>query len=130
MVVKRTYQLFVALIILGFCVAFGADLFFDSLIGADFGAAKPLIPWMVAGFVMQGMYYSVVNYMFYAEKTVYLSMATGTTAAFSCLISYVLATLFGLRGASVSFFLNNTLLFLLVWIISAKAVPMPWRLAR
>lgn len=130
MIVKRTYQLYMVLAGIGVLVAGAAHLFFEALIGAQFAAARPLIPWMVAGFVLQGMYYSVVNYMFYAERTGRLSLVTGTTAVAGSVISYTLTSAFGLQGAGASFLVNNALMFLLVWIVAAKAVPMPWRLGR
>ncbi len=130
MIVRRTYQLYLALSIVGVLVAGLAHVFFDSLIGEKFAAARALIPWMVAGFVLQGMYYSVVNYMFYAERTGRLSLVTGTTAAVGCAISYSLTAAFGLHGAAASFLVNNALMFLLVWAVAAKAVPMPWGLKR
>lgn len=128
MIVKRTYQLYMVLAGIGVLVAGAAHLFFDALIGVQFAAARALIPWMVAGFVLQGMYYSVVNYMFYAERTGHLSLVTGTTAVAGSVISYTLTSAFGLQGAGASFLVNNALMFLLVWIVAAKAVPMPWRL--
>jgi hypothetical protein len=68
--------------------------------------------------------------MFYAERTGTLSIVTGSTAALGCLVSYGLTSAFGLVGAGASFLLNNSLLFLLVWLATSKAVPMPWRLWR
>jgi O-antigen/teichoic acid export membrane protein len=130
MIVLRTYQLYIALAIMGVLVASVAHIFFDTFVGEKFTAARSLIPWMVAGYVLQGMYYSVVNYMFYAERTGLLSLVTGTTAAVGCAISYTLTSAFGLQGAAASFLLNNILMFVLVWAVAAQAVPMPWRLGR
>lgn len=130
MIVQRTYLLYVVLAIIGVLVATLAHIFFDTLVGEKFSSARSLIPWMVAGFVLQGMYYSVVNYMFYAERTGRLSLVTGTTALLGCAISFALTSAFGLKGAAASFLVNNTLMFLLVWVVAAQAVPMPWRLGR
>ncbi len=127
MIVKRTYQLFAMLTLVGTLVAVTAQLLFDHVIGAKFGPARALIPWMIAGFVLQGMYYAVVNYMFYAERTGTLSMVTASTAVVGCLVSYGLTSTFGLQGAGASFLVNNALLFLLVWFAASKAVPMPWK---
>ena len=130
LIVCRTYQLYAALAAVGTFVAVIAMLFFDELIGPRFNAARPLIPWMVAGFVLQGMYYSVVNYLFFAERTGRLSMVSATTAAVGCLVSFTLTLKFGLVGAAISFAVNNALLFMLVWRLAAWAVPMPWTLRR
>jgi O-antigen/teichoic acid export membrane protein len=126
MVVKRTYQLFVLLVVIGVLVAVAVQLLFNQLIGAEFADACSLTPWMIAGFVMQGMYYTQVNYMFYAERTGMLSVVTGSIALVGCMVSYTLTSNFGLQGAAASFLINNSLLFLLVWLASSKAVPMPW----
>lgn len=129
LIVRRTYQLFAALVAVGVAVAALALAFFDDLIGAAYAPAKPLIAWMVAGFVAQGMYYAVVNYLFYAEKTGRLSVVSGTTAVLGCAVSYLLTVRWGLVGAGISFAINNAVLFLLVWRTAASAVPMPWRRA-
>lgn len=128
MVVRRTYQLFAVLILLGVLVAGAAHLLFDQFIGPGFEEARSLIPWMVAGFVMQGFYYSQVNYLFYAEKTGMLSKISVSIALLGCLVSYTLTRAWGLTGAGASFLINNFLLFVLVWWAASRAVPMPWRL--
>jgi O-antigen/teichoic acid export membrane protein len=126
MIVNRTYLLGAALIGSGVVVATVSTAFFDELIGPKYASAKPLIVFMVSGFVLQGMYYMVVNYLFYAEKTGRLSTMSGLTAALGCLISYSLTSSYGLIGASASFALNNAILFLLVWFAASRAVDMPW----
>jgi O-antigen/teichoic acid export membrane protein len=127
-VVQKTYGFYAALIATGAVVSIVANVFFDRLIGAQYAAAKPLIAWMVGGFVLQGMYYTVVNYLFYAERTGRLSVMSTFTAAIGCAMSYALISTLGLIGAGVSFFVNNAILFALVWLAASKAVSMPWRL--
>lgn len=130
LIVRNTYVLYAALAAVGLAVAAAATLFFDTIVGPRYAAARPLVPWMVAGYVFQGMYYGVVNYLFYAEKTGRLSVVSGLTAVVGCGVSYALTSSFGLLGAGISFAFNNALLFMLVWIVAARAVPMPWRAFR
>jgi O-antigen/teichoic acid export membrane protein len=130
MIVRNTYRLFAALACVGVVVAMGARLFFDQLVGPGYAAAMPLIPWMVAGFVLQGMYYAVVNYLFYAERTGRLSLVSATTAVAGCAVSYLFTFRWGLEGAAMSFALNNGLLFVGVWWAASRVVAMPWRLGR
>ncbi len=126
MIVHRTYLLFAALALLGLVVVLAAHVLFDQLIDPRYAAARPLIPWMVAGFVLQGLYTAVVNYLFYAERTGWLSVASASTALMGCGVSWFMTTRHGLQGAAVSFTFNSGVLFLLVWAVAAKAVPMPW----
>ncbi len=125
-VVRRTYQIFAGLAVVGVLVATVAWLLFGRFIDAKYGAARSLIPSMVAGYVFQGMYYTVVNYMFYAERTGRLSMITGSIAILGVAVSYTLTSSFGLAGAGASFALNSGLLFLMVWFAASRVVPMPW----
>ncbi len=129
-IVKRTYQLFLLLIAGGMLLTLAANLLFDLLVAPEYAAAKALIPWMVGGFVCQGMYYTQVNYLFFAERTGRLSMVTGATAVCGVLISSLLTRAYGLQGAGASFLINNLIMFLLVWLVASRAVPMPWNLAR
>ncbi|MFO0472522.1 MAG: lipopolysaccharide biosynthesis protein [Pseudomonadota bacterium] len=126
MVVKRTYALFAGLAALGAVFALAAVAAFDRLVGPAYLEARALVPWMVAGFVLQGLYYGVVNYLFYAERTGRLSMATGTAAVVGAAVAWTLTSAFGLTGAAMSFVVNNAMLLTLVWAMAARAVPMPW----
>ena len=126
MIVRRTYMLFATLAMLGFVVALAAHLLFDRLIAPAYAPARALVPWMVGGFVMQGLYTSVVNYLFYAERTGRLSLVSAGTAVMGCGVSWLMTTHYGLQGAAMSFAFNSAVLFLLVWAVAARAVPMPW----
>lgn len=125
-IVRSTYLLHGALALTGLVVVVVSQAMFDVFIDARYSAAIKLIPWMVAGFVLQGMYYSVVNYLFYAERTGRLSLMSATAAVTGCVVSYALTSWLGLLGAAMSFALNAAMLFVLVWLAAAKAVPMPW----
>jgi O-antigen/teichoic acid export membrane protein len=125
-IVRRTYQLQASLVLLGALVAGASMLLFDKLVGAQFVEARALVPWMAAGFVLQGMYYTVVIYLFFAEQTGRLSVISCSVAALGTVVSYLLTRQLGLTGAGISFVINNALLLALVWYSAAKAVPMPW----
>lgn len=127
-VVRSTYVGYVVLALFGALIAGLGVLFFEVIVGPQYRSAKPLVPFIVLGFVFQGMYYSVVNYVCYAEKTAYLSLTTGTVVLFGAIFNYGLVLRFGLMGASMGFALNNLLLFLATWWLSTRAVRMPWSL--
>ncbi len=130
MVVRNTYFFYLGLAILGLIVTALSHVLFDAFIGIQYANAKALVPWMVAGFVFQGMYYSVVNYLFYAEKTGKLSTVSSGSAVFGALMSYALISNFGMVGAGISFAFNNLILFILVWLVASRVVSMPWLLDR
>ena len=126
MIVRRTYEICGALVLSGVLLAVAADALFDRLIGREFAAARGLVPWMIAGYVAQGMYYLVVNYLFYAERTATLAAITASAAVLGFLFSYLLIGTLGVTGAGAAFVLNNVVLMLLVWLGASRIVPMPW----
>lgn len=128
MIVCRTYQLFLVLTLVGFIVALASYLLFSHIISPGYESARGLIPWMVGGFMMQGLYTSVVNYLFYAERTGWLSAVSASAAVLGGGVSWLMVTHYGIQGAAMSFAFNSTLLFVLVWSAAARAVPMPWLL--
>lgn len=125
-IVKATYALFAALLVLALLAAAAFMAVFGYIFPAEYAPAKPIIPAIAFGMALQGMYYGVVNYVFYAETTGRLSVVSATTVSLSALWSYLLISRWGLAGAGISFMLTNLVLFLGVWRLSAKVQPMPW----
>lgn len=126
LIVKRTYQLIFCLVVAGIIYSFAVMFFADLIVGQEFRAAIDLVPLIVAGFVMQGIYYTQVNYIVYSEKTGLLSIATVCIAFFGFVNSYYCISHLGLNGAALAFFVNNAGLVIVIWCLSAKLVDMPW----
>lgn len=126
MIVRFTYLFFAALAVAGIAATIAATIFYDFVVGSEFAQGRPIVPLIIAGYVIQGMYYTVVNYLFYAEKTFILSIVSVSTLVIGSGITYALVSLFGLPGAAASLAVNNAILFLLVWFFAAREVKLPW----
>lgn len=98
--------------------------------GPNYSDAGPLIPFFILGHCIGGMYFMVVNYIFYTGRTGYLSAATLISGLIGIAICYVLIGQIGLLGAGVAFVISKLIHFLLTWLISASIFPMPWLLWR
>lgn len=125
-IVSMTYRIFGCLCAAGIILWCVATLIFPIVIDPQYAAAKSLLPWFIAGFVAQGFYYAVVNYLFAAERTSLLSAVSTSLAIIGACVSYTLTTRYGLEGAAASFAINNLLYFLATWIAAAKVYSMPW----
>lgn len=125
-IVNGTYALFALLVVIALVCATLFAAFFDLLFPAEYAAAKMIIAPVAIGMAFQGMYYGVVNYVFYAEATARLSLVTSTTVLLGGVSSYLLVSRFGIVGAGVSFLIINAALFLAVWWLARRSVPMPW----
>lgn len=125
-VVKVTYQIFIALILFSLCTSTFFYFVFDLLFDKSYGAARGISFYVAIGVSFQGMYYCMVNYMFYAEATATLSRMTAAVASIAVAVSYMLISSLGLVGGAIAFAFNNLLLFVAVWYIANRTVPMPW----
>jgi O-antigen/teichoic acid export membrane protein len=129
-IVKFSYLIFAGLLVLALVCAVLFALAFPLVFPPEYGAAKTIIFPLAIGMAFQGMYYGVVNYLFYVEATAHLSVASTAVVGLSIGTSYLLISNFGLLGAALSFVLTNAVLFLVVWYLASKAVPMPWAIWR
>lgn len=125
-IVRATYALFAGLLALALVSAAAFMAVFGYIFPPEYAPAKAVIPAIALGMAFQGMYYGVVNYVFYAEATGRLSIVSATTVSLATVWSYLLISRWGLIGAGISFMLTNLVLFLAVWLLSAKVLPMPW----
>jgi O-antigen/teichoic acid export membrane protein len=82
--------------------------------------------WLALGLMFSGMYYLVANYIFYAQRTAWLSLVTISVGLLNIVVTYALITLNGAIGAAQAFALALLLSFLLTWLVSQRVYPMPW----
>ncbi|MEP4740493.1 oligosaccharide flippase family protein [Saccharospirillum sp.] len=124
--VRYTYLYYIALVIFAFGLYLLSDLIVKILVSQEFSDASLLVPYILIGFMFQGMYYTVTNYILYSEKTGLLSKITVSVSLTSILSSIFLVYSFGIVGAAISFAFTNILLFGVVWYFSNRVFPMPW----
>ena len=98
--------------------------------GEKFSRASSFVVWIALGYAFSGMYYMVVNYIFYAKKTVLLAKLTFFTAILNIGLNYVLITYNGAIGAAQATTITMLLGFVFTWILSNRVYKMPWNLMR
>lgn len=129
-IVKFTYVYFVIILIASILYGLLAPWLFSFFVGKNFQGAYTYVLWIALGFACNGMYFMVVNYIFYAEKTHYLAIATISTAILNILLNYIFIKHKGAIGAAQATTLSVFINFILVWIISAKLYKMPWNILK
>ncbi|WP_223523291.1 lipopolysaccharide biosynthesis protein [Pseudomonas sp. BF-RE-24] len=110
-----------AILAIGFC-----ELFFSSIVGGEFAAAKEIVFWFFLGQTFKGMYLSVAGLFFFSSRTRSVSLVTVCTGVFSVVITIVFVKHFGLQGAAMAYALSEGVLFLLTWLFSRRIYSMPW----
>lgn len=125
-IVKITYIYFALILIIGLVYFLVQPIIFKLFVGAKFLPALQYCFWITLGFVFQGMYFMVTNYINYAEKTHIQALVTICVGLFNIPLNYFCIKIFGAIGAAISFAAIFSLFFIFTWLLSAKVYPMPW----
>ena len=126
--VKYTYLYFLSILLLAWFISYIMPWFIINFIDIKYVSSIELIPWIVFGYAFQGMYFMVVNYIFFMKKTVPLAITTFICGVLHALLSYFLIKNYASLGAAYATTISYFLTFVAVWILSYKTYPMPWSL--
>jgi O-antigen/teichoic acid export membrane protein len=129
-IVKFTYVYDAVIIILALFLAFISPYFLSFFVGEDFYSAYKYVLWIALGYAANGMYFMVVNYIFYVKKTYILTWITLFSAVANVILNFFLIKANGPIGAAQATAICFFLSFVLTWISSAKVYEMPWSIYR
>jgi O-antigen/teichoic acid export membrane protein len=125
-IVRYTYiYCFILLLIAALSFLIG-PIILQLMIGEQYEIAGELVGWLALGQAFNGMYLMVTNYIFFSRRTGLLSLATITSGIVNFSLLLTLTSLFGLKGAAISFATSMAFKFLLTWFIANLRHPMPW----
>lgn len=127
-IVKLTYMYFLSILIFGIILYLTAPIIFKIFINHNFNASLKYCIWIIWGFVFQGMYFMVTNYIMYSEKTYYQAFVTLFVGILNIPANFILINQFGAIGAAMAFCISFFLLFICTWILSSRVYKMPWGL--
>lgn len=125
-IVRFTYLYFVLLIVGALLLLMLFPFIVSIFVGSKFKSIDTYSGFIVFGFVFQGMYYMVTNYIMYAQKTYIQAIVTISIGIVKLPITYFAIVWMGAIGASVSYCLTFFLFFISTWILSARVYKMPW----
>ncbi len=124
--VKFSYFLFFWIALMGVVLISLLELLYPYFLGNEFQDSLILTQLIVFGFIIEGFYYVVVNYIFYFKKTSSLAKITFTVSILHVAISFLFVNLFGIVGAGYALVISGVVQFVLIWHLSNKIYPMPW----
>ena len=125
-IVIGTYFYFIGLIIIALILLLILPVIIYIFVGKSFTNITDFTTLIVFGFVFQGMYYMVTNYIFYVKKTHLLALITISIGLLKLPVTYFCITGLGPFGASVSHCITFFLFFIFTWILSSRVYKMPW----
>jgi O-antigen/teichoic acid export membrane protein len=98
----------------------------SHIVGEHYQQARPIALILIIGTSFQAAYYAVVNYIFYAKTTIYLSVITFATGFLYVASAWIIAPTYGLVGMAILFAVTQCLTFFLVWLAGSIVLPQPW----
>ena len=127
-IVKNTYYFFVLIILFSLLLLLIFPFIVKIFVDKKYNNINIYSFFIIIGFVFQGMYFMVTNYITYAKKTYIQAIITFLVALIKIPITYFSLIKFGPIGASISFGFTYFLFFIITWIFSANVYPMPWNI--
>ena len=124
--VRYTYIYFVGILIIAGAYSFVMPYFLGFFVGEKFYSAGNYVWAFAFAGALNGMYYMVVNYIFYVGNTTALMYRTFGGSIFHIAVSFFLTKSFGAEGASYAVLLSYFIIFAIVWQLSSKIYNMPW----
>lgn len=125
-IVKFTYLYFVLISLFAISLGLCSPYILKYLVGNKFTDSSSVILWIALGNAFSGMYFMVVNYIFYVYKTQKLAIITLLSSSLNVPLTYLLTKYSGIVGAAQSYMLINFITFIFVWFYSIKSYTMPW----
>jgi O-antigen/teichoic acid export membrane protein len=129
-IVKFTYIYFILIIAGAILLLLSFPFIVNIFVGTKFKSIGTYSTFIVFGYVFQGMYYMVTNYIMYAQKTYIQAIITISNGLIKLPITYFAIVWFGAVGASISFCVSWLLFFISTWILSSKVYRMPWNILK
>lgn len=114
---KINFIYFLVMIILAFIIYLFVPIIYDVFIGEAFAVSPMIIFWVLLGYVFNGMYKMLVNYMFFYKMTKHLAGITIFAAIINIIFCFYLVPSYGIIGAAISTTISFSMMFILVFIV-------------
>ncbi len=125
-IVKFTYLYFILIVAGAILLLLIFPFVVSIFVGHAYDSVNSYSAFIVFGFVFQGMYFMVTNYIAYAQKTYVQAGVTISVGILKIPITYFAIIWCGAIGASISYCITYFVFFIATWILSAKVYEMPW----
>lgn len=129
-VVRMTFKGWAIIIVAGIALLFLTPFIFDWFIDDKFEESISYIPVLILGFVFQGFYFSVSNYLTYLKSTQVLGKIAVIIVIVKLPLSYFLIRHLGVLGACYSYSFTYLLYFVWVYWESNRRLSMPWNILK
>lgn len=99
---------------------------FELFINATYGFNYQLVTLLIIGFMFQGLYFILINFLMYSEKTALISKVAIVNSIFHLIIAIPLIYFYGALGAAITNSLSWFALLFLTFYYGNKSNAYPW----
>ncbi len=96
------------------------------LIGPAFLEAESIVPIILMAYLFQGAYLNFLPGIYFAEKTIYITVITGVSALINVAVNFSLIPVYGMTGAACATLAGHATMALLTYLVSHKLFPVPY----
>ena len=118
------YMVFILFIGLG--ITLFSNIVIEIMATPDFYDAAKIVPIITLSFIFGGMYYMVVNQLFFLKRSHYIMYSTVMAACINVGMNALLIPKFGMIGAGIATALSYFSSFIFVYYFSNKLFPIPY----
>ena len=124
-----TYYM-MAIIFIGLAISmFAKDVIF-LMTTPEYYESYKIIPIIIGSYVLNGMYFMIVNQIFYTKQTKYLPIATVGSALINIVLNYLWIPEYGMIGAAYATLFSFAFALIFTWIISYRVYPIHYEYKR
>ena len=124
--VKFSYACMAGFILIALVYSVCMPWFLSFFVGPKFQDASKYILSFALAAAINSIYYLIVNYIFYQQKTKYLAMITFSSGVMHIAITYFMIKTWGAIGAAYASVVTCSITTVATWWLSNKVYPMPW----
>jgi len=125
-IVKVSYIFTLALFTFLMMLTFLAPFTYKYFIGKEFQSGAYLVFWVGLGYFFLGIYKMFCSYIFFYEKTIYLTAISAINVIVNLVLNYFFIRKFGVIGAAYATVLTCFVFMLITIVISVRLKSMPW----
>jgi O-antigen/teichoic acid export membrane protein len=124
--VRQTYLVWGALFLLLIAFNVATPIGYALLVNERYHQSMSAVIWLTIGYFFNGIYLTVVDYIFYLKKTHILAMITTFNLLLNTALAYAFIQRFGPIGAAMAFAVTAAIVMGLTFMVSYRLHPMPW----
>jgi O-antigen/teichoic acid export membrane protein len=124
--VRQTYLVWAALLLLFIAFSIATPAGYHLLVDKRYHGSMAAAFWLTLGYFFNGIYVTIVDYIFYLKKTHILAMITVFNLLLNTGLAYFLIGIYGAQGAAIAFAITSAIVMCLTFVVSYKLHPMPW----